>query len=222
MPLQVIGAGLGRTGTASLKVALEQLGFNPCYHMGEVIGRPSDIDLWLAALDGNADWPALLGNYKATTDYPACMFYRELADLHPGARVVLTVRDPERWFDSINETIMSPAFTDAMKDTPFGTLNKLAIWDRYDGRVHDRDHMVSAFNQHVESVKRDIPADRLLIYEVKQGWEPLCAFLDVPVPDTAFPRVNTRDETRQFIELMISQGAESVGEAAQSLFRENA
>lgn len=218
MTLQVIGAGLGRTGTASLKVALEQLGFGPCYHMGEVIGRPSDIDLWLAVVEGKADWPALLGNYRATSDYPACLYYKELAELHPDAKVVLTVRDAHRWFDSINETIMSPAFTSTIKDTPFGILNKRAIWDRYDGRVHDRDHMVAAFQQHVADVKRAIPADRLLIYEVAQGWEPLCAFLDVPVPATEFPRANTRDETRKIIDIIMAGDPEQAGQAADALF----
>ena len=114
---------------------------------------------------------------------------------------------------------MSPAFTDAIRNSPFGTLSKRAIWDHYDGRVHDRDHMVAAFERHTENVRREIPAERLLIHHVEQGWEPLCAFLDVPVPSAAFPRVNSRDETKKIISLIMEGDPSDAGGAVEGIFR---
>jgi hypothetical protein len=177
MALQVIGAGFGRTGTASLKVALERLGLGRCYHMSEVLEDPSHIDLWLEAVAGNPDWDRLLGAYAATVDFPACIFWRELADVYPDAKVLLSVRDPAQWFESTQATIMSPRFVEYLQGTPFGELNDRAIRDWFERRTHDRAYMIGRFEQHVEDVKRGVPADRLLVYEVKSGWEPLCEFL---------------------------------------------
>ena len=224
MALKVIGAGLGRTGTASLKVALEQLGIGRCYHMGEVLSDPSRIDHWLDAANGEPDWEATLDGYAATVDYPACTYWRELADLYPDAKVILSVRDADSWFESTNATIMAPRFNDFIEPSPWGEMIRRTIWDTLEGRMGDRDFMVSYFNQRNEEVQAALPSDRLLVFEARQGWEPLCNFLGLSVPDAPFPRINTREETKELLDRMTSgSGSEelkhdAMSDAADSLF----
>jgi hypothetical protein len=210
MPIQVIGAGLGRTGTLSLKNALEELGFSKCYHMIEVLARMDDARKWDAAARGEAvDWDALFDGYRATVDWPGCSFYRQLLQQYPDAKVILTVRDPERWYDSARQTIYFvrdafPAW--AARVLPrmriFRRMADSVIWEgMFQGRIEDRDFAIDAFNRHNEQVLRDVPADRLLVYEVRKGWEPLCAFLGMPVPEgKPFPHVNDAAEFRARIE----------------------
>jgi len=223
MPLKLIGAGLGRTGTASTKAALEMIGAGPCYHMVEVFSRPTDIDHWIKAADGKPEWDALFADYQACVDYPACTFWKQLAAHYPEAKILLNVRDAERWFESTQETIMSPAFVEQMRGTKFGELCQRTIWATLDGRVHNREFIIDHFNRHIEDVKRHAPADRLLIFDVKQGWAPLCDFLGAPVPDAPFPRINTRDETATLIAKAI-QGPKEIEftdrlmDAAKNLF----
>lgn len=207
MSLQIIGAGFGRTGTASVKVALEKLLGRPCYHMAEVLGNPSLVDTWMRLARGEHVLDELFGAYGASVDFPACSIYRELAAHYPDAKVLLTVRDPNSWFDSIHETIMSPAFIAYAKDTPYGAFSQHFIWGRFDNRVDDRTHMVACFERHIEEVKAAIDPGRLLIYEVKQGWEPLCRLLGKPVPSEPFPHVNSRDETAKLIAMMMAGNA---------------
>jgi len=202
MALQIVGAGLGRTGTSSLKVALEELGVGRCYHMSEVGKNPAHMRLWIDAANGKPNWNDLLRGYEATVDYPACTFWRELADFYPASKVLLSIRDASTWFESTQATILSPALTDSIRGQPLGEMIQRVIWDTLDNRMDDRDFMVSHFERHTEAVRAAIPADRLLVYDVHEGWEPLCKFLDLPVPGTAFPKVNTRDETRALIEKM--------------------
>ena len=220
MSLKVIGVGLGRTGTASLKVALEQLGIGRCYHMGEVPQNQGHIDLWIQAAAGNPNWDKLFEHYSATTDYPACNFWRELTDYYPSAKVLLSVRDANRWFESTQETIFAPRFREVMRPTPFGTLCEKAVWPDFKDRIDDREFMVSYFERRVEEIKRVIPKDRLLVYEVKQEWGPLCEFLELPVPDEPFPRINSRDETKRLLESVLAGGSpeEGIAEAAGDLF----
>ena len=208
MALKVVGAGLGRTGTASIKVALEELGIGRCYHMGEVMQDPTHINHWINAADGKPDWDQFLDNYGATVDYPACSFWRELADYYPDAKVLLSVRSAESWFESTNATIMSPRLNEFISGSPWGKMIRSVIWDTLENRMGDREYMVSYFNRRNDEIREAIPTDRLLVYEVKQGWEPLCDFLEIPVPDKSFPRVNTRDETTQLIDHMITQSGD--------------
>jgi len=227
MPLSVIGAGLGRTGTASIKLALEQLGLGPCYHMTEVLRQPEHIDHWLAATAGRPDWDTIFHGYTACVDYPACTYWRELAAWSPDARIVLSVRPPESWFESVNLTIMSPRIRSMVAGTPFEAMNRAAIWDTIDGSLDDRTAMVRHFERHVAAVRRDAPADRLLEFDVREGWEPLCSFLDVPVPGTPFPRVNRREEFAGMLAAMQAEheaGADpatggSLGDAADHLYK---
>jgi hypothetical protein len=181
MALAVIGAGLGRTATFSLKFALEHLGFGPCYHMSEVFaGARRNVPLWLDAIDGRPDWDAIFEGYHSTTDYPACTFWRELAEHYPRAKVVLTVRDPDSWFDSVSETIFSEGMQGSLAGSPTGDMMQGVIFDAFGDRVRDRAFMTEWFVRRNQSVI--------------DGWGPLCAFLNVPVPAEPFPRVNSRDE----------------------------
>jgi len=196
MTLEVIGTGLGRTGTMSLKLALEQLGLGPCHHMVEVFPRPESIPLWIEASKGRPDWDAIFAEFGSSVDYPSCKFWRELMAHYPKAKLIHTVRDPQAWFESTQATIFSPESPAAGAEGPFAEFFSI-VSSSYQGRIHDRDFMVDYFRRHTEDVLTAVPRDRLLVYEAAQGWEPLCAFLGLPVPDAPFPRANTTDEFRE-------------------------
>ncbi len=210
MPIKVIGAGLGRTGTLSLKMALEELGFLKCYHMSEVLANLEHARVWDAAARGEpTDWEALFQGYQATVDWPGCTFYAELMRRYPEAKVVLSVRDPERWYDSARQTIYYvrqtfprwlPLFFRRMSD--FHRMLDRLVWDgMFQGRFEDKAFAIEVFNRYNEQVRRDVPPDRLLVYEVREGWQPLCAFLGVPVPEgKPFPHVNDTAKFRSRIQ----------------------
>ncbi|OLT24287.1 hypothetical protein BJF83_07455 [Nocardiopsis sp. CNR-923] len=207
--MHVIGVGFGRTGTLSLKVALEELGLGPCYHMREAIASPDHKRLWLeAAQGGPVDWDRLLGGYRSTVDWPGCYFWRELVEAYPEARVVLTVRDPERWYSSTRETIYRLSTWVARVAAPFfptargmAAMTDAIIWNgTFGGRFTDREHAIGVFERHIREVRAHVPADRLLVYDVREGWEPLCRFLGVEAPrDRPFPHVNDRDHQKSKI-----------------------
>ncbi|HZS77536.1 MAG TPA: sulfotransferase [Ktedonobacteraceae bacterium] len=209
--LKVIGAGFGRTGTLSLKFALEELGFGPCYHMSELLKTPEHLPLWEAASRGEAiEWADIFAGYRAAVDWPTCSFYEQLMHAYPQAKFILTVRDPESWYESASNTIFytrikaaqSPVisrlfFMLAALSPGMRTASRIMnspMWNRTIGvRVEDKQQAIAFFTQHIENVKQRIPAERLLVYEVKEGWEPLCAFLGVEVPtDKPFPCLNDR------------------------------
>jgi hypothetical protein len=215
MPLKLIGAGLGRTGTMSLKAALDAIGYGPCYHMSEVFGNPDSIRLWEDAADGRPDWEAIFKGYVATVDYPACSFWRELSAAYPKAKVLLSVRDPKQWFESTQATIFSPMMNDRLRETPMKRFFEKTVWKEFGERISDQAFMVEAFRRHTAEVEWAIPKDRLLVYDVKEGWEPLCRFLGVAVPATPFPRVNTREELAQ----ALSAAMASAGEGSPDMER---
>jgi hypothetical protein len=196
MPLEVIGSGLGRTGTKSLQSALDLLGFGPCYHMMEVFAHREVMPLWIAAGEGRADWEAIFAGYRSAVDYPAAAYWRELALHYPEARVVHTIREPESWFESTQATIFRPGGVAEQAMAAGGiTADFFRSFTRdLDGHLHDRAFLIDYFRRHTESVKTAIPAGRLLVYQVSDGWEPLCDFLGVPVPDSPFPSENSRAE----------------------------
>lgn len=194
MSLEVIGAGLGRTGTVSLKLALEQLGFGPCYHMTELLMHPDHAPGWVRAADGHPDWEGIFCGYAATVDYPGCTFWRELAQLYPSAKVLLSVRDPDQWFESTQATIFNDASSATLNASPLREFFEKTVWRDCRDRIHDRAFMVELFRRHNAEVERIIPPERLLIFNVTQGWEPLCEFLGAPIPDQPFPRTNSRVE----------------------------
>lgn len=195
MALEVIGAGLGRNATMSTKFALEALGYDPCYHMVELLSNArTHVGLWEDVVDGNPDWDAIFADYKATTDYPACTYWRELADHYPQAKVILTVRDPDSWFDSVSETIFSPGLRASLSGAPMEKFMMGTVFAAFGDKVTDRAFMTDWYVRRNEEVVDTIAPERLLIFHPRDGWEPLCAFLGKPVPDFGFPTVNSRDE----------------------------
>ncbi|MEV5571136.1 sulfotransferase family protein [Spirillospora sp. NPDC052269] len=195
--LDVIGAGFGRTGTLSLKVALEQLGFGPCEHMQSLKGDHERIALWRRALAGSPmDWDEVFAGYRSSVDWPGTCFWDELADHFGDGKVVLTVRDPDAWYTSVRATIHTVQTTDVPGRDEFKDLDALvqeSVWERtFGGRFDDRDHAIEVFDRHNAEVRRAIAPDRLLVFDVAQGWAPLCEFLDVAVPGTPFPHHNSR------------------------------
>jgi len=219
--VKVIGAGFGRTGTSSLKGALEELGFSPCYHMTEVFANPEHADFWRAAWRGepvNWDGDGVLGSYEATVDWPACTFYAELMERHPDAKVLLSVRDPAKWYESTRNTIyelgkistgspLSRLSFALLSLLAFGTFNtgqgpmtEEIVWQgTFDGKFEDRHRTIEVFNRHNDEVRRRVPKEQLLIYEVKEGWGPLCEFLGVEEPDKPYPRLNDAAEAQRLI-----------------------
>ncbi|MBN8818608.1 MAG: hypothetical protein J0I80_07795 [Sphingomonas sp.] len=195
MALQVIGAGLGRTGTLSLKLALEHLGFGPCHHMSEVIANVrQQLPYWLDVVAGHPDWDGAFAGYAAAVDYPGAYFWRDLAAHYPEAKIILTLRDPESWFKSVSETIFSPGHTAMFAGTPLGPFMDGTVLKDFGDRIGDQAFMIDYFNRWNEGVRSSIPPERLLLFQSRDGWVPLCAFLGVPVPDAPYPRVNSRDE----------------------------
>ena len=207
---------MGRTGTASLKVALETLDTGRCYHMTEVLKNPEYIQYWINAAEGNADWDKIYNGYSATVDNPGCNYWKELAAYYPEAKVILTTRDADTWFDSTNETIHSVAFARFMKNSPFGEMIQKTMWDRMENRMQDRAYMVDFFNNRSAEIIASIAAERLLVYRVSDGWKPLCEFLGVPVPAMDFPRINSRNETRELLASMMAASGERLSEGAMA------
>lgn len=195
MALKVIGAGLGRTGTLSLKFALEYLGFGPCHHMAEIFANAADqLPKWLGVIDGQPDWDAVFDGFESAVDYPGCTYWRALADTYPDAKIILSVRNPESWFNSVTTTIFSDHMLGRMAQGPFKPFFDAAVTADFGDRIGDRDFMVDYFERRNAAVLAALPAERVLVFEAKQGWEPLCAFLGVPVPDVPYPRVNSKEQ----------------------------
>ncbi|GGK90689.1 sulfotransferase family protein [Sphaerisporangium melleum] len=210
--LRVIGAGFGRTGTMTLKTALGMLGFAPCYHFTEVFAHPEHLPHWAAAADGREPgaWRVPLHGYAATTDWPGVVFWREMSEAFPDAKVILTIRDAAEWYESMRNTVFAAIggrFPEtAERFRAFEAAEHLAafreaglIGRSFAGRIDDRDHVIACYERHNDEVRRTVAADRLLVFRVEDGWAPLCAFLGVPVPDRSFPRSNAREDFRSTV-----------------------
>jgi hypothetical protein len=213
---------LPRTGTLTQKLALEELGLTPCYHWVNVIADLDQVALWDQALDGGAPWEKVFGEARATVDWPGGYFYRELMNFYPDAKVLLSVRDPESWERSFRDTIwtmshghsLMPLLSRARAEVDPRWRKYLALVDRMfwgpQGSFAAGDQPEQLIEQmlaHTEEVKRAVPAERLLVWEVSEGWEPLCRFLEVDVPATPFPHANDRDT---FLERVIAGAMESI------------
>ena len=197
MTLKAISAGYGRTGTMSLKLALEQLGFGPCHHMIEVIENgEKQVPLWNDALEGNPDFDAIYTGYRSAVDWPTAAFWKELADAYPDAKIILSSRSAESWYASISETILAAVWAPDKwppQAVPWFTMVSKVL-ERSFGGAKTKDELIANFLAHEAEVKAAIPAGRLLVHSAKDGWDPLCAFLGVPVPDGPYPRTNSKEE----------------------------
>lgn len=213
MSLAVIGLGMGRTGTLSLKLALEKLGYASCYHMEDLLRQPHDISYWEEIKQrGDTDWEKLFGNYRSAVDFPVVACYQQLLKKYPDAKVILTVRDEDAWYDSASRTILNvePGPLGKIKmalKLPFSPrLRKLMrifrmsgqFWQEHVGKDYrNKESVIAFYRRWNEQIRKKIPDEHLLVYEVKDGWQPLCDFLDVEVPGEAFPKANTREEFQQ-------------------------
>lgn len=211
MAIKVIGAGFGRTGTLSLKHALEQLGFDKSHHMLEVAKSRSQINYWSDIADKKpVDWHQVFEGYQSTTDFPACVYFEELAECYPDAKIVLSVRDEDSWYKSVEQTIlpMSTAVPGwLMAIAPplrrmYAAVDKIVWNDTFGGRADDGEHAKAVFRAHNQRVIDSFPEDRVLVFQAKEGWEPLCRFLDVEVPAGSYPHVNDTAEMLQRIRLL--------------------
>ncbi|RPJ27035.1 MAG: sulfotransferase family protein [Chloroflexi bacterium] len=209
MALKVIGAGFGRTGTRSLKAALEELGFGRCYHMEEVVKNPGHLKHWVEIMQGGkADWETLFKGYQSATDWPTAAYYQDLMTVYPEAKIILTVRDPDSWHRSVMNTIYQAGrgffsrFTRILPSVhQFLNAMERVVWEGiFHNKLEDKAHAVEVFQNHIAEVKRIVPKQRLLVFEARHGWEPLCAFLDVPVPaHKPYPHRNKGALVRQFL-----------------------
>ena len=200
MTLKVIGSGYGRTGTMSMKQALGQLGFGPTHHMTEVMAHPGQLDHWKAIFAGeNVDWRDVYAGYGSQVDWPGASHWHEASIAFPDAKVIHTERPEEDWWASFSGTIGKFfALMDGFELPPefveiFGTM-KAGILPRAFGDFTDRESAIAGYRANNDRVREIIPAERLLVFNVAEGWEPLCRFLDVPVPEAPFPRTHARDE----------------------------
>jgi Sulfotransferase domain len=223
--MKVIGAGMPRTGTLTQKVALEMLGLGPCYHMVDVLADLEQASLWEQALDGDAPWERIFSGYGSTVDWPGGYFYAELADRYPEAKVVLSVREPAAWERSMRQTVWSVrhgeslirllSSAQACIDPRWaGFLNMIdrLLWEgkgTFASGAEAPEDMIATMERHNAEVQERIPAERLLVWSVTEGWDPLCAFLDVPVPSEPFPAVNDRKE---FVNRIIDGSLETMRE----------
>lgn len=200
MELVVVGAGVGRTGTHSLKFALEQLFGAPCHHMVEILGDPAQIPAWTDAIEGRpVDWSAMLAAYRTVVDWPGGSFWPELSAANPDALVLLSVRDPEGWYRSASNTIFLAFDHTPPELAPWMEAVRKLLHDRFSDRFDDPTAMMDAFVRHNDNVRAKVPADRLLEWTPGDGWEPICERLGLPVPAETFPVTNTTDEFREMI-----------------------
>lgn len=193
--MRLINAGLGRTGTTSLKAALETLGHAPVFHTTDLLTSAKDIGVWEAAMKGEGvDWRTFFAPYEVV-DWPAAFFYRDIIRAHPEAKVMVSVRDPEGWFESTQGVLKQVRSL----NLPIPQVRRVkgfleaGLATFFEGKSEDKAYMVSFFERHTEAVKSFVGAENVLVYSVEEGWEPLCDFLGVDVPQEPFPRLNQQE-----------------------------
>ncbi|OSQ48245.1 sulfotransferase family protein [Marivita geojedonensis] len=203
MPLKIIGTGFGRTGTDSMRHALNILGVGPTHHMFELEEGTPLRPLWLdLAKGGTPDWEKLFEGYSACVDWPSAYYWRTLIDVYPEAKVILTMRSAESWWDSFEKTLLRYLQTG---DDPNGLAHLLVANQVFHGRASDRDHAIAVYNKNVEDVLATVSPDRLLVHNLGDGWQPLCKWLDVPIPNIDYPSGNT---TKDLHEKMAAKGVD--------------
>jgi hypothetical protein len=199
-----------RTGTLTQKMALEMLGLGPCYHMVDVLADLEQAALWERALDGEGPWDELFDGYQSTVDWPGGYFYRELIDVYPDAKVLLSVREPQAWEASMRQTVWAVRHGESLirllssaqahvNPQWQGFINMIdrLVWEgrgTFASGHETPEELISTMERHNEEVKRNVPPERLLVWSAGEGWEPLCEFLELPIPETTFPHINDRTE----------------------------
>lgn len=217
MALKIIGAGFPRTGTTTLKRSLEMLGIGKCYHMKELLVNPDQLPLWLRLEQtGTTDWDTLYDGFDATVDFPGYPFYKQHMERYPDARVILTVRPFEPWYESAYKTVWTagpqnlPQKLAMMGRMAFNprlrkVINcikfvKRVFWaQQFQGRFEDKAFAEEVFNKHIEEVKAYVPDEKLLVYDVRDGWGPLCEFLGTPEPGEPLPHLNKKENFKTML-----------------------
>ena len=208
--MKLIGAGMPRTGTLTQKVALEMLGIGPCYHMVDVLADLDQAKLWQRALDGEAPWEQIFDGFNSTVDWPGGYFYRELIDVYPDAKVLLSAREPHAWERSMRETVWAVRHGESLvrllssaqahvnpQWRGFLEMIDRLVWEgegTFASGHAEPQQLIDTMIRHNREVEENVPPVRLLVWSVEEGWEPLCKFLEVPVPQQPFPHVNDRTE----------------------------
>lgn len=201
MSLKVIGTGFGRTGTDSMRTALNMLGLGPTHHMFEIMENPQQKERWRAlALGAEPDWDLLFKGYNSCIDWPSAYYWRELIEVYPEAKVLLTWRTPESWWSSFEKTIVAGIKS---SEDPQSLGRTLIEGEIFDGRMADRAHAIATYEANVAAVLDTVPKDRLLVHKLGDGWVPLCAHLGVPVPEEDYPN---RNNTSDFAEKILKPG----------------
>ena len=208
MTLDIVGSGFGRTGTLTIKGALEQLGFSRCHHMVDVLNDPPSYEIWNQVAQGTRnDWDTIFEGFRAAIDWPGCNFWRELSEYYPKAKVLHTVRSsPEEWYDSYSRTVAPllkrvPPKADPLR-TWWEAMNKLITSDTFGENLDDKETAIAAYKRREAEVRATIDPSRLFVYNVAEGWEPLCEFLEVPTPKTPMPRTNTVKDFQERWEIL--------------------
>ncbi|CAN5195076.1 sulfotransferase family protein [soil metagenome] len=222
MSIKIIGAGLPRTGTNTLKASLEKLGYSKTYHMKELLDHPENLHYWLTLQKtGSTNWDELYNGYQATVDFPAYPWYKEHMNRYPEAKVILTVRPFEKWYTSLHSTIwqagpqtigqklsmisklmFNSRLRSVIKCVKFA---KSSIFEKHlQGKFADKTFAEEVFNKHIEDVEASVPADKLLVYDVRDGWEPLCRFLNVPQPSEPLPHLNKKENFKEMLAEIMS------------------
>lgn len=211
MPLQVIGAGFGRTGTNSLKIALEKLGYQPCHHMKEVVPSKQQLNYFAQLASGRKlDWDIVFADFQASVDWPSAKYHAELAEQFPDAKIVLSTRDVDKWYTSTRETIFAvsqaiPAWLRLLSPR-VRTLHRMVnetVWNGvFNGRFLDEKYAKQVYLDHIEAVKAHYPAERLLLHSASDGWLPLCEFLNRDLPQEPYPQVNEAQEIKRVVKIL--------------------
>lgn len=229
MSIKIIGAGFPRTGTTTLKKALELLGYDKTYHFKDLIANPYKLPHWKELENhGHTDFEALFEGYKATVDFPGYPYYKILLKNYPDAKVILTKRTFDSWYESTSKTIWKAGpqtiiakivlltkmlFNKNLRATfkCIKFMRNTFLIKEFDNKFADRSHAEQVFNNHIEEVKKYVPNEQLLVYEVSQGWEPLCTFLNLPLPTEAFPHLNKKEHFHAMVQGMIQDSIKANG-----------
>jgi hypothetical protein len=222
MALRVIGAGLGRTGTNSLKLALEELLAGACYHMFELIAHPQNVPNWEAAIRGEeVDWDVLFDGYAATVDWPGCAFWRQLAAANPDAPVLLSTRsDAETWWRSFEQTIVPALQGPMISDQPDLRRGQEMVLELFNTCFTpdwaDHDAAVAAYDRHCDTVRREVPPSRLIEWTAGEGWEPICERLGLAVPSSPFPHENAAGDFEGKVERSVAESERALGHVSRA------